>query len=104
MSSSTGHLPTVSAARAALTGIALTISACALFALLDSGTKFAGHTLCGFALPLQPNWLHHADGLAVFWPSSRPHVPHGHGHHHGLWSGQYLDERAQVPLEAGQSC
>ncbi len=39
MSSATGLVPQTSPARAALTGIALTIGACALFALLDSGTK-----------------------------------------------------------------
>lgn len=45
MSSATGLVPQTSPARAVLTGIALTISACALFALLDSGTKFAGQFL-----------------------------------------------------------
>lgn len=45
MSSATGLVPQTSPARAALTGIALTVSACALFALLDSGTKFAGQFL-----------------------------------------------------------
>lgn len=45
MSSATGLVPQTSPARAALTGIALTIAACALFALLDSGTKFAGQFL-----------------------------------------------------------
>ncbi|MFZ7337787.1 DMT family transporter [Comamonas jiangduensis] len=45
MSSATGLVPQTSPARAALTGIALTIGACALFALLDSGTKFAGQFL-----------------------------------------------------------
>ena len=42
MSCATGSVPSLSPARAALTGIALTVVACALFALLDSGTKFAG--------------------------------------------------------------
>ena len=42
MSSAIGPVPGLSPARAALTGIALTVVACALFALLDSGTKFAG--------------------------------------------------------------
>lgn len=42
MSCAIGPAPTLSPARAALSGIALTIAACALFALLDSGTKFAG--------------------------------------------------------------
>lgn len=45
MSCATGLVPQTSSARAALTGIALTVSACALFALLDSGTKFAGQFL-----------------------------------------------------------
>lgn len=37
--------PALSSSRAALRGIGLTVLACALFALLDSGTKFAGQTL-----------------------------------------------------------
>ena len=37
--------PFTASARAALTGIGLTVLACALFALLDSGTKFAGQAL-----------------------------------------------------------
>lgn len=45
MSSAIRAVPALSSARAALTGIALTVVACALFALLDSGTKFAGHFL-----------------------------------------------------------
>lgn len=45
MSSVSGCAPATSPARAALTGIALTVAACALFALLDSGTKFAGQFL-----------------------------------------------------------
>jgi drug/metabolite transporter (DMT)-like permease len=45
MSSAIRAVPALSPARAALTGIALTVIACALFALLDSGTKFAGHAL-----------------------------------------------------------
>ena len=44
VSSSPGLAPTLSLApsRAALIGIGLTVCACALFALLDSGTKYAG--------------------------------------------------------------
>ena len=38
-------MPSISPVHAALSGIALTIIACALFALLDSGTKFAGQFL-----------------------------------------------------------
>lgn len=45
MSNTIGAKPTLSPARAALTGIGLTVLACALFALLDSGTKFAGQVL-----------------------------------------------------------
>ena len=45
MSSAIGLTPTMSPSRAALTGIALTIVACALFALLDSGTKYSGEYL-----------------------------------------------------------
>lgn len=45
MSSSIGPVATISPVRATLTGIALTISACALFALLDSGTKYTGQYL-----------------------------------------------------------
>lgn len=45
MSSAIGLVPAISSTRAALTGIALTVTACALFALLDSGTKFAGQWL-----------------------------------------------------------
>lgn len=45
MSSIAGAAPPVSPARAALNGIALTIIACALFALLDSATKFTGSLL-----------------------------------------------------------
>lgn len=45
MSNAIGPTPTISPARAALTGIGLTVVACALFALLDSGTKFAGQML-----------------------------------------------------------
>ena len=45
MSSAIGQVPPTSTARAALTGITLTVIACALFALLDSGTKFAGQLL-----------------------------------------------------------
>lgn len=37
--------PPLSPVRAALAGIGLTVAACALFALLDSGTKFAGQAL-----------------------------------------------------------
>lgn len=37
--------PALSSSRAALRGIGLTVLACALFALLDSGTKFAGQAL-----------------------------------------------------------
>lgn len=44
-SARSGAVPSMSSSRAALTGIALTVGACALFALLDSGTKFAGQTL-----------------------------------------------------------
>lgn len=45
-SSPLGTAPaSMSPARAALTGIALTVFACALFAMLDSGTKFAGQAL-----------------------------------------------------------
>lgn len=46
-SSLSGTMPTppLSPARAALMGIALTVTACALFALLDSGTKFVGQAL-----------------------------------------------------------
>lgn len=42
MSSASGHMPLTTARLPALRGIALTVVACALFALLDSGTKFAG--------------------------------------------------------------
>lgn len=42
MSSASGHMPLTTARFPALRGIALTVVACALFALLDSGTKFAG--------------------------------------------------------------
>ena len=42
MSSASGHMPLTTARFPALHGIALTVVACALFALLDSGTKFAG--------------------------------------------------------------
>lgn len=42
MSSASGHMPLTTARFSALRGIALTVVACALFALLDSGTKFAG--------------------------------------------------------------
>lgn len=42
MSSAPGHMPLTTARFPALHGIALTVVACALFALLDSGTKFAG--------------------------------------------------------------
>ena len=42
MSSAPGHMPLTTARLPALHGIALTVVACALFALLDSGTKFAG--------------------------------------------------------------
>ena len=45
MSSAIGQMPILPPARAALTGIGLTVVACALFALLDSGTKFAGQLL-----------------------------------------------------------
>lgn len=45
MSSAIGLTPTMSPSRAALTGIVLTIVACALFALLDSGTKYSGEYL-----------------------------------------------------------
>ncbi|WP_284337404.1 DMT family transporter [Comamonas sp. NoAH] len=45
MSSAEGAQPTSSSAQAALTGIGLTVVACALFALLDSGTKFTGQYL-----------------------------------------------------------
>ena len=42
MSSASGHMPLTTARFPALRGIALTVVSCALFALLDSGTKFAG--------------------------------------------------------------
>jgi drug/metabolite transporter (DMT)-like permease len=45
MSSIAGAAAPVSPVHAALTGIALTITACALFALLDSATKFSGSLL-----------------------------------------------------------
>lgn len=45
MSSTLGHAPAISPVRATLAGIALTVTACALFALLDSGTKYTGQFL-----------------------------------------------------------
>lgn len=45
MSTAMGPALPLSPARAAVTGIGLTVIACALFALLDSGTKFAGQFL-----------------------------------------------------------
>lgn len=45
MSLAVGALPSISPQRAVLKGIGLTVGACVLFALLDSGTKLAGQFL-----------------------------------------------------------